>query len=109
MYWSVTTLTTIGYGDITPGTNSERIFTMIWMLTGVVFYSFTIGSLTSTISNIDTKKRIMQTKLNAANEWFREASIDRALANQVCASIKYHSNKMLSCEDKNTIFSDVPK
>lgn len=56
IYWSLTTLTTIGFGDITPGTSLERFFTIIWMMFGVGFYSFTIGSLSSVLSSMDTRE-----------------------------------------------------
>lgn len=55
LYWSITTLLTVGYGDIVPGTNTERAVCILWMVIGVGFYSFTIGTLTSVLSRIDTR------------------------------------------------------
>ena len=55
MYFTYTTLTTVGYGDITPGTNFEIVLTLLWMLFGVAFFSFTIGSLASMLSSADNK------------------------------------------------------
>ena len=55
MYWSYTTLCTVGYGDITPGTNMEIILAILWMAFSVGFFSFTIGSLTSMLTGVDTK------------------------------------------------------
>lgn len=55
LYWAVTTLSTVGYGDIAASTELEMIYAIIWMLFGLFFFSFTIGSLTSMLSNIDTK------------------------------------------------------
>lgn len=52
-YWSMQTLTTVGYGDIPPVTDPERIINVLWMMTGVFFYSFTIGNLSNIIGNID--------------------------------------------------------
>jgi voltage-gated potassium channel len=34
-YFSVVTLATVGYGDITPHTDAGKIFTTIYILTGV--------------------------------------------------------------------------
>ena len=35
LYFSVVTLTTVGYGDLTPTTDEARIFTIIYILTGL--------------------------------------------------------------------------
>jgi len=63
IYWSLTVLTTMGFGDITPGTDLERILTMLWMIVGVGFYSFTIGSLSSILSSVDTKESLLANKM----------------------------------------------
>lgn len=34
-YFSVITLTTVGYGDFSPQTNGGKIFTIIYVITGV--------------------------------------------------------------------------
>jgi voltage-gated potassium channel Kch len=43
-YFSVATLTTVGYGDIHPSTDASRIFTAIYILVGV---GIVIAALTS--------------------------------------------------------------
>lgn len=35
LYFSVITLTTVGYGDFSPQTNFGKIFTIIYILTGI--------------------------------------------------------------------------
>lgn len=55
MYWSYTTLSTVGYGDITPCTNIEIILSLMWMVFGICFFSFTIGSLASMLTGVDNK------------------------------------------------------
>ena len=34
LYFSVVTLTTVGYGDLSPTTDATRIFTIVYILTG---------------------------------------------------------------------------
>jgi voltage-gated potassium channel len=41
VYFSVTTLTTVGFGDLAPATDAGKIFTILYVLTGVgLFVSF---------------------------------------------------------------------
>lgn len=52
-YWSLQTVFTVGYGDILPSTEFEKVFSMLWMIAGIGFYSYTIGNLTSMIMDFD--------------------------------------------------------
>ena len=49
MYWTVTTITTVGYGDISATNTAERISASVIMIIGVIAFSFSTGSLSSII------------------------------------------------------------
>lgn len=46
-YWTITTITTVGYGDIEGTNDLERIFCSIIMIIGVILFSFANGALAS--------------------------------------------------------------
>lgn len=46
-YWSLTTVATIGFGDILPVTNAERAVMLLVQITGVLFFGILLGSITS--------------------------------------------------------------
>lgn len=46
-------ITTVGYGGIYPGTEAEKAFSIFWIITGVLFYTYSIGKLTQYILNKD--------------------------------------------------------
>ena len=62
-YWAVTTLTTIGYGDITPTNNTARLFTMVIMVTGVGLYGVIIGNVSRMLTQADKYKEKSKQKL----------------------------------------------
>jgi len=35
LYFAVCTLTTVGYGDLTPTTDASKIFTMVFLISGM--------------------------------------------------------------------------
>ena len=43
MYYAFTSLSTVGFGDFHPKSNSERIFCTIILLFGVMIFSYIMG------------------------------------------------------------------
>ena len=62
-YWAITTLTTVGLGDVNAGTDAERFICILWMMFGVGFYSFTVGSISSVLSSMDTEAALVEERI----------------------------------------------
>jgi voltage-gated potassium channel Kch len=54
IYFTITTMTTVGYGDISPNTTVEMVFGISIMVIGVLVFTFISGSLSSIIQNVDS-------------------------------------------------------
>jgi voltage-gated potassium channel len=48
MWWSLQTVTTVGYGDVTPMRTSGRIVAAFVMLQGIAFVTILVAAITST-------------------------------------------------------------
>ncbi|QDZ22490.1 potassium voltage-gated channel protein [Chloropicon primus] len=68
-YWALSTLTTIGYGDVTPSTNSERSFVVVIMLFGAILYASIFGNVAVLIQNFDALHAAYTDKINRLNEF----------------------------------------
>ncbi|MCO4748118.1 MAG: cyclic nucleotide-binding domain-containing protein [Proteobacteria bacterium] len=53
LYWSVTTMTTVGYGDITPVGSREYAVTVAVMLLGTIVHALLIGAFAAAIAGMD--------------------------------------------------------
>lgn len=50
-YFVIVTLTTVGYGDITPVTYNERVMTIFLVLIGIIFFSTITASISSFLTD----------------------------------------------------------
>jgi voltage-gated potassium channel len=57
MWWALQTVTTVGYGDVTPTNVSGRIIATFGMLQGIAFLAITTAAVTSTFVARATKDR----------------------------------------------------
>eukprot|EP00931_Biecheleriopsis_adriatica_P062688 TRINITY_DN37833_c0_g1_i1.p1 TRINITY_DN37833_c0_g1~~TRINITY_DN37833_c0_g1_i1.p1 ORF type:complete len:780 (-),score=165.94 TRINITY_DN37833_c0_g1_i1:320-2602(-) len=69
LYWAVTTLTTVGYGDIIPTSTEERGYSMVAMMIGSSFYGYIIGCITSVITDMDIDKRTFNERMEVIQAW----------------------------------------
>lgn len=62
LYFSITTMTTVGYGDMSGTNTGERIVCMALMIAGVLFFTYTSGIITNIITNEEEENKIYQEK-----------------------------------------------
>jgi len=53
VYFSITTLSTVGYGDLCPQSEFEMCLVIIFMLAGVAYFSFIMGSFIEIVQTIN--------------------------------------------------------
>ena len=53
LYWSVMTMSTIGYGDVSPKTRYERIYEIFGMILGASVYAYMVGAICSIVASMN--------------------------------------------------------
>ncbi|OMJ83599.1 hypothetical protein SteCoe_15451 [Stentor coeruleus] len=110
VYWCFVTFSTVGYGDITPGTSLECIVAIFWMLFAVFFYSFIISSLASILSSLENKQTALMNKLSAIDEFSKEGNITKDLKLKIRKYFKSNAEfEGFRWNDKREIFFELPK
>ena len=110
LYWTITTLATVGYGDIIPTTSMERIVAVIWMLVGVSFYSLMVSSLANFLHNLNSKSSVLSNKLAAIDEFASEAKLSKDLRARLKHAIRYTAlQTSFTSADKRSTFNELPR
>ena len=108
IYWVITTLTTIGYGDITPTTNAAKLFTMAIMITGVVLYGVVIGNVTKMITEAARYKEQANEKFTDLQLFMKHYNIPVRLQTAAFDYYNHLFTKRLSNNDQK-IIGELPQ
>ena len=55
MYWSITTLTSVGYGDLHAQNSSEMVFEIFYMLFNLGLTAYLIGNMTNLVVHVTSR------------------------------------------------------
>jgi hypothetical protein len=68
-YWAVTTLATVGYGDVKGFTWQEYSFNMFVEFIGIAFFSFVMGSINNIFLTDTSNSGSMTAKMEEVDVW----------------------------------------
>lgn len=92
-YFTVTTVVTVGYGDITAVNTGEKAICILLMLIGVIAFSFGTGALSSIIANYDTSQARVKEKMSTLAQIKTEYKLSNDLHSRLIKSINYDFSK----------------
>ncbi|KAL0323912.1 UNVERIFIED_CONTAM: Potassium channel AKT1 [Sesamum calycinum] len=94
IYWSIVTLTTIGYGDLHPVNSGEMIFDVLYMFFSIGLASYIIGNMTNLIVETTFKTRKFRETINAASGFAKRNQLPARLQDQMIAhmTLKYRTD-----------------
>mmetsp|Transcript_5086 Transcript_5086/g.7722 ORF Transcript_5086/g.7722 Transcript_5086/m.7722 type:complete len:216 (+) Transcript_5086:1260-1907(+) len=95
IYWVITTLTTVGYGDYKGYTPEEYLFQMIVEFLGIGVFSYLMGSINNLVGSESTLQDIVDERMEDVETWLRklEKSRSKNFSKQLYDSIKEYTEK----------------
>ncbi|CAD8137995.1 unnamed protein product [Paramecium octaurelia] len=89
IYWSSITTLTIGYGDITPQSSVEKIFTVGVAVFSSVVFAYTISSIGLIFSQLNENKKNQRYKMNLIQQFIGQRGVNKQLQNKVKKFYEY--------------------
>ena len=82
-YWVVTTMTSVGFGDIAPLRQEEYAFTIVVMLAGASLFAYVIASGAALIQTLDLSKVAFWNRVDTVESYLRSRRVKPGVAHEV--------------------------
>ena len=90
IYYVFTTLTTIGYGDIVPCNNNEKLYAIFLMVFGACLYSYIISGLSAYSKAREKLTSEYKEKMNGYKEFGKAIKLPSDLFEKMKKILKFH-------------------
>lgn len=107
LYYCVTTLTSVGYGDITPQTDFEMMFAVTVMALGVGMFGYVIGNVAHIIANLHPSRARYVETMERINAFMDYRGLPDGLQQRIRDYHGYRWEKRLGF-DESAIVDELP-
>eukprot|EP00520_Triparma_pacifica_P017623 CAMPEP_0118633512 /NCGR_PEP_ID=MMETSP0785-20121206/1037_1 /TAXON_ID=91992 /ORGANISM="Bolidomonas pacifica, Strain CCMP 1866" /LENGTH=1378 /DNA_ID=CAMNT_0006524393 /DNA_START=171 /DNA_END=4304 /DNA_ORIENTATION=+ len=107
LYWAFTTMTTVGYGDITANSVSEKWYAVVIMMLGATVFGYILANIATLMGQLNARDSRVNESITAVAEYLSEKNISVGLQK----NIKTHIRFSLSCKsvfDEYSIMKKLP-
>lgn len=83
LYYTMSSVTTCGFGNIAPNTSAEKVFGCVTMLLGCVLYALIFGQVTNIISQLQKNSNEFSEQLNSIKQFNTTYKVPELVAKRV--------------------------
>ncbi|KAK3430742.1 hypothetical protein EUGRSUZ_E02396 [Eucalyptus grandis] len=105
IYWSITTLTTTGYGDLHAENPREMLFDIFYMLFNLGLTSYLIGNMTNLVVHWTSRTRNFRDTVRAASEFATRNQLPSCIQDQMLSHLclKFKTESLKQQETLNSL------
>ncbi len=91
MYWSVTTITTIGFGDVTPVLQCEIVFTIFAEMFGMAFFALLVDQVVRLSDVLDNHRQEANERKNQVIQFMDQNGLDDDFRERVLEFMQFRA------------------
>jgi hypothetical protein len=99
MYWAMSTMATVGYGDVTPIQIPEKLVSMIGMIIGVTVFGYIMSTVSSLLTSFNAQNIRAQERQRQLDSFCRVHKIPAALTTKLTQYYEYVLARQIHDED----------
>ena len=106
VYWALTTLTTVGFGDIVPTNNTERVYVLCSLLIGALVFGYMLSAIGELVNTLDKNAVVLDDKFAEIKDFTRWHRMGPDLAARVRKYFDYFYMRK-SAMDEDAIVANL--
>ena len=106
LYWAVSTLTSVGFGDIVAFSSLEKVYAVLVSFLGATLFGYIIGHMSSLVAALNRSSSAFNEKMDEINSYLRHRGVPQPLANKIRKYFKYYITRK-SLFDEKQILDDL--
>ncbi|XP_064408372.1 potassium voltage-gated channel subfamily H member 3 [Latimeria chalumnae] len=107
LYFALSSLTSVGFGNVSANTNSEKIFSICTMLIGALMHAVVFGNVTAIIQRMYSRRSLYHTRTKDLKDFIRIHHIPKQLKQRM---LEYFQTtwSVNNGIDVNELLKDLP-
>lgn len=107
LYWSTQTMTTIGFGDVTPSTIPELTVSIIVMIVGAVTFAYFVGKMSANVQDANRASSRFHQCMRELNEFMVQRQLPPSLQTKIRAFFQYRHLSGKWGFDENALLKEM--
>lgn len=100
IYWSFTTLTSVGYGEITPCNEFEMVYCTVGMLLGSGMFAYIVGNISEVITAVAGQKIELKNRMRELQEYIVTRKLPKEISVQLRQQCLHRWRKIVFSEEE---------
>lgn len=103
MYWAMSTMATVGYGDVTPIQIAEKVVSMLGMLAGVTVFAYIMSTISVLVSSINAQSIRIAERQRELDSFCRTHKVPTDLAMKLSQFYEYVLPRQVHADDSRIL------
>ena len=103
VYWAVSTLCTVGYGDITPKTDAQMMYATAVMICGYVLFAWLIGNIAAILNRVDPIYQEHAATMERVSSFLRFHKVPQPLQARIIDYLSYMWDRKVGSDEPSLL------
>eukprot|EP00878_Enallax_costatus_P022606 GHUV01023998.1.p1 GENE.GHUV01023998.1~~GHUV01023998.1.p1 ORF type:complete len:850 (+),score=127.25 GHUV01023998.1:227-2776(+) len=107
-YWAIVTFATLGYGDVTPSTTAEILFTICYIAINLIVWAYILGTITLLVTKQDEETGAYRARMSALTKYCTANNLSPDLKHTMAGLLRLHMSLQNETLDDEQVLAVYP-